>query len=119
MGYNRGMKKMTISAQIRKAIETIGMSQYEIAKLSGVTQAGLSRFMWGKRGLTLLSVDRLAETLRFRLQSDGQKERHGGNGFPTKRPSELVLQVQERTRAVGAAGRRNGQGRDATPGRGR
>ena len=62
------MKKMTISAQIHKAIETSGMSQYRIAQLSGVSQAALSRFMAGTRGLNLITVDRLAETLGLELR---------------------------------------------------
>jgi predicted transcriptional regulator len=35
------------------------MTRYEIALKTGVSQAALSRFMSGERGLTTLTVDRL------------------------------------------------------------
>ena len=36
------------------------MTRYELAKLSGVSQAALSRFCAAERGMTTDSVDRLA-----------------------------------------------------------
>lgn len=51
--------KPTISEQLRQRIESSRMTRYEIALKTGVSQAALSRFMSGERGLTTLTVDRL------------------------------------------------------------
>lgn len=59
---------MTISEQVRKAIEKSGLSHYEVCKRAGVDQAAMSRFMAGKRGLSLSTVDRLAEALDLELK---------------------------------------------------
>lgn len=40
-----------------------GLSRYRIAKEIGVSQATLSRFMSGQRGLSLAVVDRLCDLL--------------------------------------------------------
>jgi transcriptional regulator with XRE-family HTH domain len=49
----------TVSEQLRQLIASSVMSRYEIAMQTGVSQAALSRFMSGERGLTTLTVDRL------------------------------------------------------------
>ena len=55
----------TFTEQIREAIRQSGLSQFAISRLSGVDQAALSRFMSGRRGLTLKSIDGLAEVLNL------------------------------------------------------
>ena len=55
------------SEQLRQIILDCGMSRYEIAKQSGVTEAALSRFVVGMRGLTTDTVDRLAKVLELEL----------------------------------------------------
>lgn len=57
---------MELSDAIRTAIDDCGMSRYELAKRSGVSQAALSRFMQGKSMTTDL-LDRLAGPLGLRL----------------------------------------------------
>ena len=57
----------TLSEQLRQIIRTCGMSRYQIAKRSGVSEAALSRFAAGTRGLTTDSLDRLAEVLGLDL----------------------------------------------------
>lgn len=64
MGKKRTKK---LSDQIRRAIETCGMSRYEIAKRSGVDAATLCRFMQGQHGLLLDSLDRVAECIGLRV----------------------------------------------------
>ena len=57
-----------LSRGIRRAIEESGMSRYRLSRESGVTQAALSRFMHGKRGLTLDSADRLMDVLGLEIR---------------------------------------------------
>lgn len=64
MWYNERVK---ISETIRKAIEDCGSTRYELAKRAGVEQATLSRFMAGKCGLAMRTVDKLAEALGLEL----------------------------------------------------
>jgi transcriptional regulator with XRE-family HTH domain len=49
-----------VSEIIREAIEKTGTSRYRIAAETGITQAALSRFMAGKRGLSMTAIDALA-----------------------------------------------------------
>ena len=53
----------SVSNQVRRAIETCGVSRYRISKETGVSQAVLSRFMSGQASLTLDTVDRIAYLL--------------------------------------------------------
>lgn len=46
---------------------TANVSRYRIAQETGVTQAALSRFVRGERGLDLSSVDKLAAFLGLEL----------------------------------------------------
>ncbi len=62
------MGKTTISDQIRRAIETSGLSRYEICRRAGVDQATMSRFMARKRGVNTTTLDRLAEVLNLVLK---------------------------------------------------
>jgi hypothetical protein len=59
---------MSISTQLQAAIRNAGESVYAVSKGSGVPQSVLSRFVNGERGLSLESVDRLAEYLELELQ---------------------------------------------------
>ena len=53
----------SFSDQIRHAIDSSGLSRYRIAKEINIAQATLSRFMTGKGGLSMSSLDRLADLL--------------------------------------------------------
>ena len=63
--YDKGMKatRKSLGDQIRAAVNQSGMSRYAICKAAGIDQASFSRFMAGKVGLTLASLDRLAAVL--------------------------------------------------------
>ena len=52
---------------IRRTIRSSGRTAYTIATASGVSQAILSRFMTGKRGITLETADKLCRVLRLEL----------------------------------------------------
>ena len=68
------IKPDAFSDQIRRAIETCGMTRYRLAKLSGVEQAVLSRFINGKSGLTTFNLDKLAVVLDLELVMHGPHE---------------------------------------------
>ena len=62
----------TFSDQLRRAINGCGMTRYQIAKRTGISEATLSRFMSGQRGLTLKAVDKLAVLLAWKLERKGR-----------------------------------------------
>lgn len=64
--------------QFRDAIRNSGMKPYRLAQLSGVHREILSRFLNGKTGMSLGSVDAIFETLNLRIESpdrEPEKER--------------------------------------------
>ena len=56
-----------MSDQLRRGIDASGKSRYRIAKDLGVSEATLSRFMSGDRGLSQNLADRLAQYLGLEL----------------------------------------------------
>jgi len=57
----------SIVNQLRKAMKVSGLTQYRIAKDSGVPQPVVNRFVTKERGLTLESAAKLCSLLRLRL----------------------------------------------------
>lgn len=57
----------SLSDQFRTAVQRSGMSRYAICKATGTDQAVMSRFMAGKAGLSLDTVDRVAHVLNLRI----------------------------------------------------
>jgi len=64
-------KRMKLSDQIRRAVDDSGLSRYAICRIGPFDKGMMSRFMAGKRGLSLTTLDRLAEVLRLRIVADG------------------------------------------------
>lgn len=62
-----GKKHNKLSDQIRQAVDDSGMSRYAICKAVGIDQAALSRFMSGKVGLQMSTLDTLADMLKLEL----------------------------------------------------
>jgi transcriptional regulator with XRE-family HTH domain len=60
-------KPVPLSAQLRAAIDASEMSRYQICKLIGLSEATMSRFMAGKGGLSIETLDRLGECLGLEL----------------------------------------------------
>jgi transcriptional regulator with XRE-family HTH domain len=59
-----------LTDQLRQAIAQSGMTRYEIAKRTGVSEATLSRFYTGTRpGLSMQALDALGECLGLKIVS--------------------------------------------------
>lgn len=74
------MKKrpLTLTDQIRQAVEDCEKSRYQIAKETGVDKAALSRFVHGERGLSVENLDLVAECIGLRVVlQDKPKNRKG------------------------------------------
>ena len=67
MAYSASMARLT--DQLRQAIDNnpAGMTRYAVCKAIGLGQSTLSRFMAGKAGLALDTVDKLGELLELEL----------------------------------------------------
>ena len=59
--------RKTLTTQLRDAVEHCGVTRYELAKQTNVSESVLSRFVRGQRGLTLATADRLVEQLGLEL----------------------------------------------------
>lgn len=57
----------TVREQLLAIIADSGLSPYEIAKQSGVERSALSRFINGKGGLTVESLEKLSPVLGLKL----------------------------------------------------
>jgi len=58
---------MSITNQLREAIESGPKSRYRLWKETGVDKAALSRFVHGKAGLSSAAIDALADNLDLEL----------------------------------------------------
>jgi transcriptional regulator with XRE-family HTH domain len=67
----------TTADQLRQAIERSGLTRYRVAKLSGISEAVLSRFANGQTDLSLTNTDKLCAALGLRvvLESKGTKQK--------------------------------------------
>ena len=71
-------KPTTFSDQIRAAVVASGLSRYRISKEIGVSQSTMSRFMSGKGGLSMASLDRLADLLGLSVTTRPKRAKQGG-----------------------------------------
>ncbi len=71
------VRRRNFSEQLRRAIHGCGLTRYQISKRTGISEATLSRFMSGQRGLTLKAVDKLADLLEWKLESKGRRRPPG------------------------------------------
>lgn len=68
LGYNSHMAtRKSISEQLRAALKHSGVSRYEVAKQTTISESQLSRFANMKSQLSLDSVDKLAKYLKLEL----------------------------------------------------
>ena len=71
-------KRESLSDELRQAVERSGLSRYAIWQAVGIDQASMSKFMAGERGLTLESIDKLAELLGLHIVADAEQRRPKG-----------------------------------------
>jgi transcriptional regulator with XRE-family HTH domain len=64
------MPTESFSDRIRKLIDSSGVSRYRIAIETGIDHAVLSRFMNGKGGLSISSLDALADYLGWQVTTN-------------------------------------------------
>lgn len=64
-------KRLRLSDQIRRAVDTCGLSRYRICKEIGLDQGTMSKFMAGKCGLALETLDALADVLGLDVVARG------------------------------------------------
>lgn len=60
-------KQKQFSDEIRAAVENCGMSRYRIAKITGIDAAVLCRFVQGQVGLSMDTLDKLAECIGLHI----------------------------------------------------
>jgi transcriptional regulator with XRE-family HTH domain len=60
-------REVSLSDEIRQAVDASGQSRYRIAKELGISESTMSRFMNRKGGLTLKLLDRLADLLGLHI----------------------------------------------------
>ena len=68
--YNTPMK---LSAQIRLAVLVADVSIRHLCNVAGLQRPNVLRFMEGKRGLSVESLDALADVLGLRVMADKSK----------------------------------------------
>lgn len=71
-------KRASLSDELRQAVERSGLSRYSIWQQTGIDQGSMSKFMAGERGLTLESIDKLAELLRLHIVAEPELPRPKG-----------------------------------------
>jgi transcriptional regulator with XRE-family HTH domain len=60
---------LLLSDQIRRAIREASVTPAELARATGVAESSLSRFLAGRHGLTLRSLDRVCQALHLKIVS--------------------------------------------------
>lgn len=71
-------KRVSLSDELRQAVERSGLSRYAIWQQASIDQGSMSKFMAGERGLTLESIDKLAELLGLHIVADAERRRPKG-----------------------------------------
>ena len=61
----------TLIDQVRQAVNAAGVSRYAICKAGGINQAVMSKFMAGKTGLSMESLNAIADVLQLRIVAEG------------------------------------------------
>jgi DNA transposition AAA+ family ATPase len=68
-------QRLSLSDELRQAIERSGVSRYSIWQQTGIDQGSLSKFMDGERGLSIESIDTIAELLGLHICAADAKSR--------------------------------------------
>ena len=65
------------SDQIRAAVENCGTSRYRIAAETGIDAGALCHFVAGRRGLSMDSLDKLADYIGLRVATVDRPRKKG------------------------------------------
>ena len=60
-------KKTSLTDQLRQLIEDAEISRYQLWQQTGIDQAVLSKFVSGKGGLSMESLDKIGEVLNLQI----------------------------------------------------
>ena len=71
-------QRLSLSDELRQAIERSGVSRYSIWQQTGIDQGSLSKFMDGERGLGMESIDQIAELLGLHIVAEPEPSRSKG-----------------------------------------
>lgn len=63
--------------QVKQALEASGKTRYRVAKESGISQGQLSRLVSGERGLTVDTLEKLADCLGLEIVIRPKRRRKG------------------------------------------
>lgn len=67
-------KKLSMTELVRQAIRESGLTPYRICMETGLNQAALSRFLHGKVGLSVASLEKLAPLVGLELVRTSKKK---------------------------------------------
>ena len=81
----KAQREPDLIVQIRDAIRHSGQTLNQLSILSGVSSAQLSRFMTGKRTLTLPAAAKICEALHLRLITEVTEGPPAGGPTPKRR----------------------------------
>jgi transcriptional regulator with XRE-family HTH domain len=70
-------RKVPLSEQLRRAVKDSGHTRYAIWKATGVSQATLSKFLSGERGLSFEAMDKLAAFLNLEITKSKSSKSKG------------------------------------------
>jgi len=70
-------KSKRLTDQLRQAIDASGMTRYRIAQETGVSEATLSKFYLGQRGLSMEALNALGECLQLTIHLGRTPEQKG------------------------------------------
>lgn len=72
-------KKQTkkLTDQLRQAIDDSGLTRYRIAKETGISEAALSKFYLGRRGLSSKAMDALGVFLQLTIHLGRRPKQKG------------------------------------------
>lgn len=68
-------QRLSLSDELRQAIERSGLSRYSIWQQTGIDQGSLSKFMDGERGLGMESIDKLADLLGLHIAVEPRRSK--------------------------------------------
>lgn len=71
-------KRKTFADELRRLIDQSEKTRYQISQETGIAQSVLSRFMHGKSGLSIESIDLLCQSLGLRLVEDNPAPKRKG-----------------------------------------